>query len=123
LKQDANADLVYKAVDNWKKAFPQKVVYVKGMVKNRKLALAVSDVGLGEFIRQIEYKSTELGGKTQRVGRFYASSKTCNDCGHIHQDLTLTDRKWTCQGCGTVHQRDWNAAKNIEQEALRLACA
>lgn len=98
-------------------------LHVKGLVKNKKLALAVSDVGLGEFIRQIEYKSAALGGKTQKVGRFYASSKTCNACGRINQDLTLTDRKWTCQGCGTVHQRDWNAAKNIEQEALRLACA
>lgn len=98
-------------------------LHVKGMVKNKKLALAVSDVGLGEFIREIEYKSAAFGGKTQRVGRFYASSKTCSACGHIHQALTLADRTWTCQGCGTIHQRDWNAAKNIEQEALRLAYA
>ncbi|MFN8488500.1 MAG: RNA-guided endonuclease TnpB family protein [Caldilineaceae bacterium] len=98
-------------------------LHVKGMIKNRRLALAISDASLGEFIRQIEYKSDAFGGKTQRVGRFYASSKTCSDCGHIHQELTLTDRSWTCQGCGTIHQRDWNAAKNIEQEALRLAYA
>jgi len=96
-------------------------LHVKGMVKNRRLALAVSDVSLSEFIRQIEYKSKAFGGQVVRVGRFYASSKTCNECGHIHQTLTLADRKWTCQGCGTIHDRDWNAAKNIEQEALRLA--
>ena len=52
----------------------------------------------------------------------YASSKTCNDCGYINKELTLSERTWTCQGCGTIHDRDWNAAKNIEQEALRLAC-
>ncbi|MCE7985921.1 MAG: transposase [Caldilinea sp. CFX5] len=98
-------------------------LHVKGMVKNRRLALAVSDVGLSEFLRQIEYKSKAFGGQVVRVGRFYASSKTCNDCGHIHQTLTLSDRQWTCQGCGTIHDRDWNAAKNIEQEALRLMCA
>lgn len=98
-------------------------LHVKGMVKNKKLALAVSDVGVGEFIRQIEYKSDAFGGKTQRVGRFYASSKTCSDCGYIHQELTLSERTWTCQGCGTIHERDWNAAKNIEREALRLAYA
>jgi len=98
-------------------------LHVKGMVKNRKLALAISDVGLGEFIRQIEYKSDWFGGRTVKVGRFYASSKTCNDCGYINQALTLSDRTWTCQECGTIHDRDWNAAKNIEQEALRLACA
>jgi putative transposase len=95
-------------------------LHVKGMVKNRRLSLAVSDVGLGEFIRQIQYKSKAFGGQVVRVGQFYASSKTCSDCGHTHQTLTLSDRKWACQGCGTIHDRDWNAAKNIEQEALRL---
>lgn len=90
------------------------------MVKNRRLALAVSDVGLGEFIRQLAYKSKAFGGQVVRVGRFYASSKTCSACGYLHQTLTLSDRKWTCQGCGTIYDRDWNAAKNIEQEALRL---
>ncbi len=98
-------------------------LHVKGMVKNHKLALSLSDVGLGEFIRQIEYKSDWFGGRMVKVGRFYASSKTCNDCGYINQELTLSDRTWTCLDCGIIHDRDWNAAKNIEQEALRLACA
>jgi putative transposase len=96
---------------------------IKGMVKNRRLSLAISDVGLGEFIRQIEYKSAAFGGQVVKVGRFYASSKTCSDCGYINQSLTLSNRTWVCQGCGTIHQRDWNAAKNIEQEALRLVSA
>jgi len=95
-------------------------LHVKGMVKNRRLSLSVSDVGLGEFIRQIEYKSQAFGGQVVRVGRFYASSKTCNDCGYVNLRLTLLDRTWTCHSCRTIHNRDWNAAKNIEQEALRL---
>lgn len=97
-------------------------LHVKGMVKNRKLSLSISDVGLGEFIRQLEYKSATFGGRVVKVGRFFASSKTCNDCGHVNQELELKDRTWICQGCGTIHDRDWNAAKNIEQEALRIAC-
>jgi len=95
-------------------------LHVKGMVKNRRLSLAISDVGLGEFIRQIEYKAEALGGTIVKVGRFFASSKTCSDCGYINGQLTLADRKWTCAGCGVIHQRDWNAAINIEQEALRI---
>lgn len=95
-------------------------LHVKGMVKNRRLSLAVSDVGLGEFIRQIEYKAEAFGGAVVKVGRFFASSKTCSDCGYVNGKLTLSDRKWTCVGCGTIHQRDWNAAINIEQEALRI---
>lgn len=98
-------------------------LHVKGIVKNRRLSLSISDVGLGEFIRQIEYKSAAFGGQVVKVGRFYASSKTCHDCGYVNQALELKDRTWVCQGCGTIHDRDWNAAKNIEQEALRLASA
>ena len=95
-------------------------LHVKGMVRNRRLSLAISDVGLGEFIRQIAYKSDWYGGTTVKVGRFYASSKTCSDCGCVNGKLLLSDRKWTCMGCGTIHDRDWNAAINIEQEALRI---
>jgi len=96
---------------------------VKGMVRNRRLALSVSDAALGEVARQLQYKKQWVGGTLQKVGRFYASSKTCNDCGHINQDLLMSDTKWTCGGCGTINNRDWNASKNIEQEALRLAYA
>jgi len=55
-----------------------------------------------------------------KVGRFFASSKTCSQCGHVNRTLTLADRTWTCGGCGLIHDRDWNAATNIEAEALRL---
>lgn len=96
---------------------------VKGMGRNRRLALSIADAAFGEVGRQLQYKKEWFGGTVQKVGRFYASSKTCNDCGHINRDLQLSDRKWTCVGCGTIHDRDWNASKNIEQEALRLACA
>lgn len=96
---------------------------IAGMAKNRKLALSIADAGMGEVLRQLEYKADAFGGRIVKVGRFYASSKTCNDCGYINKELTLSDRTWTCLGCGVINQRDWNAAKNIEQEALRLACA
>ena len=96
---------------------------VAGMVKNRRLSLAISDVGFGEFLCQIEYKSEFFGSRVARVGRFFASSKTCSDCGYVNQELELSHRKWSCEGCGVIHQRDWNAAKNIEQEAIRLTSA
>ncbi len=95
-------------------------LHVTGMVKNRRLSFALADVGLGEFLRQISYKSDAFGGTVVTVGRFYASSKTCHACGHINQQLILADRTWICGHCGTTHQRDWNAAQNIEREALRL---
>jgi putative transposase len=92
---------------------------VKGMIRNRKLALSVADASMGEILRQLAYKATRL----VKVGRWYASSKTCSDCGHVNKELTLSDRQWACMGCGVLHERDWNAAINILQEGLRLAAA
>lgn len=93
---------------------------VKGMMKNHRLALSIGDASFGEIIRQLEYKTAATGGRVVKVGRFFASSKTCGDCGHVNKDLTLSDRTWTCKGCGAIHDRDWNASRNIEVEALRL---
>jgi len=54
------------------------------------------------------------------VFRFFPSSKTCNTCGWIKSDLTLSDREWICESCGTTHDRDLNAAKNILSEGINL---
>ena len=98
-------------------------LHVAGMVRNRKLALSISDAAMGEVLRQLAYKAEWFSGTVQKVGRFFASSKLCSACGHKNERLTLADRRWVCAGCGTIHDRDWNASKNIEQEALKLAGA
>lgn len=88
---------------------------VAGMFKNHNLAKSISDSGWGEFARQLGYKSEWLGGITERIDRFYPSSKTCSVCGLVNQDLQLHHRFWNCDDCGTEHDRDQNAAVNIEQ--------
>jgi putative transposase len=96
---------------------------VKNMVKNRCLAKAISDVGWGEFVRQLEYKSKWYGRTLITIDRFYPSSKTCSACKHVLDSLTLDIREWGCPECGTVHDRDTNAAKNILAEGLSVnAC-
>lgn len=92
----------------------------KGMLANHCLAQAISDASFYETQRQLCYKANYYGGYVQLVDRWYASSKTCNVCGWVKQDLTLADREWTCQQCSVHHERDYNAAQNIEAEALRL---
>lgn len=91
---------------------------VAGMVKNRRLARAISDAGWSEFIRQLEYKQEWRGGEVIKVDRYFPSSKLCSACGFLSETMTLSVRKWKCGGCGTSHDRDVNAAKNILQEAL-----
>jgi putative transposase len=92
---------------------------VKGMTKNRKLARAISDCGFFEFRRQLEYKTKMKGGNLVLADRFFPSSKTCHGCGASKDDLKLSDREWHCLNCGMVHDRDLNAAKNLETIALK----
>ena len=91
---------------------------VKNMVKNRKLAQAISDVSWGELLRQLEYKAAWYGREILVIDRYFASSKTCSACQHKLDELTLNVRKWKCPHCGTVHDRDHNAAINILQAGL-----
>ena len=86
---------------------------VKNLVKNHKLAKAISDVGWGEFVRQLEYKATWYGRQVVRIDRYAPTSKTCHCCGWVKQDLTLSDRVFVCEDCGLVTDRDYNAAQNI----------
>lgn len=89
---------------------------VNGMLKNRKLAKAISEVAWSEFRRQLEYKCGWYGKNLLVIGRFEPSSKICS-CGRINSNLTLADREWVCEGCGTTHDRDILAANNIKRFA------
>jgi len=83
---------------------------VKGMVRNHNLAKAISDCGWGMFCTMLKYKA-EWEGKTYiEVDRFFPSSKTCNSCGYINQNLKLDMREWTCPSCNTKLDRDLNAS-------------
>ena len=86
---------------------------VKNMMKNHCLAGAIQDCGWYELTRQLEYKAAWYGRTIVKIDRFFPSSKTCNKCHFIKQDLTLKDREWDCPECGVRHDRDVNAAKMI----------
>jgi putative transposase len=94
---------------------------VKNMVRNRRLAKAISDCGWSEFRRQLHYKAVRAGRRLIVIDRFYPSSKTCSACGHLLAELSLGTRAWECPGCGTRHDRDVNAAKNILAAGLAVA--
>lgn len=91
---------------------------VRGMVKNRHLSRAVSDMSFFEFRRQLEYKAAMRGGLVVVADRWFASSKTCSCCGHKLESLPLSVRNWTCPTCGTNHDRDVNAAINLKNMAV-----
>jgi putative transposase len=88
---------------------------VKGMTKNHCLAKSLSDASFGAFRSMLEYKSKLSGSEVRIAPRFYPSSKTCSNCGHVLRKLSLSQRSWECPQCHTTHDRDRNAAVNIER--------
>jgi putative transposase len=93
---------------------------VAGMKRNRSLAKSVSDAGWGQFASFLRYKSDWNRKAIQEIDMFFPSSKLCGDCGSLNHELKLEDREWVCESCGCVHDRDGNASRNIEVEALRI---
>ena len=86
---------------------------ISGLLKNRKLAKALSDSALSRFLTMLKYKADRRGIPVKEADRFFASSKTCNRCGHKKKDLTLSDRQYHCSECGLDIDRDLNAAINL----------
>jgi putative transposase len=91
---------------------------VKGMQKNPRLAGSIWEASFGEIRRQFEYKAARRGKTIFVVGRFFPSSKQCNHCKRINQSLKLSDRFCQCD-CGELVDRDWNAALNLRDEAIK----
>ena len=87
---------------------------IAGMMKNHHLARSLSDAALGEFRRQLEYKTARSGAVLRVVDRWYPSSKTCSNCGVVKAKLSLSERVFSCDACGLSIDRDLNAAVNIQ---------
>ncbi len=94
---------------------------VKNMVRNHKVAKAISDCGWGTFRDMLEYKAARYGRWVIVIDRWFPSSKMCSACGHLLAELGLKVRTWQCPSCGTRHHRDINAAKNILAAGLAVA--
>lgn len=95
---------------------------VSGMVGNRKLARAISDVGMSELRRQLDYKTAWSGRELVVADRWYPSSKTCHGCGAVKAKLRLSERTFNCDHCGYTADRDLNAARNLAGLASTASC-
>ncbi|WP_414583937.1 RNA-guided endonuclease InsQ/TnpB family protein [Scytonema sp. PCC 10023] len=119
VRQDYLHKLSRKIVDNNQVVVVENL-NVKGMVRNHKLAKAISDTGWGTFVNFLSYKLERSGGKLVEINRWFPSSKLCSNCHYQISKLPLDVRTWTCPSCGTHHDRDDNAAMNIRAEGLRM---
>ena len=114
---DVRADAIHKATSMIADTYGTVCIEdlnVAGMVKNHHLARSVSDASLGEFRRQLEYKTARSGAVLRVVDRWYPSSKTCSNCGVVKAKLSLSERVFNCDACSLSIDRDLNAAINIQ---------
>ena len=91
---------------------------VAGMLKNHRLAKALSDASLSSFLSMLTYKAERIGVKIVEAETFYPSSKTCSACSAVNSDLSLSDRTYHCSECGHNQDRDLNAAINLRNVAM-----
>jgi putative transposase len=90
---------------------------IKNLMRNRRLSRAISDMGWGEFLRQLAYKTQWYGSTLVVADLFFPSTKTCSGCGVV-VDLPLSQRTYACAACGLVLDRDLNAARNLRPMAV-----
>ncbi len=95
-----------------------ETLQVTNLLKNKKLARALSDSGLGGFLSKLKTKAETRHISVTEASHFYASSKTCSRCGHKKKDLTLKERTFQCSECGISIDRDVNAALNLRYVAV-----
>lgn len=135
-KQRVRVALTHEKITNQRNDFLQKTstmllrenqticiedLYIKGMVRNHKLAKHISSVSWGTFFNMLEYKAAWYGNKIVRVPTMYPSSQTCNICGYKNPIVkNLAVRKWICPCCHQEHGRDKNAAINILKKGMLM---
>ncbi|GAA1691936.1 hypothetical protein GCM10009680_34260 [Streptomyces yatensis] len=94
---------------------------VRNLLKNGRLARAISDAAWSEFRTMLEYKARWYGREVIAVDRWFPSSKLCSHCGTLQNTMPLNVRTWTCGSCGVTHDRDVNAARNILAAGLAVS--
>jgi putative transposase len=119
VRQDYLHKLSRKLVDE-NQVIVVESLNTKGMVRNHKLAKAISDVGWGMFVNFLSYKLEFEGKVLVEIDRWFPSSKLCSNCHYQVDDMPLEVRSWTCPSCGTHHDRDGNASANIRAEGIRM---
>jgi len=117
-RKDFNHQRTAELVKKHHTAFVVEDLNIKGMVKNRKLARTINDVGWGQFILFLSYKCERVGKTVHKIGRYEPTSKVCSCCGYKRETMPLSVREWQCPSCQQLHDRDINAGRNIRKIGL-----
>ena len=113
IREDYENKTVHEVVKQKPRFITVEDLNVKGMMKNRHLAKAISAQRFNHLLAKLKRKAEMIGIEFREVDRFYPSSKTCHACGYIHKGLKLKDRVYVCSKCGYTADRDYNASLNL----------
>ena len=119
---DIRLNYLHQVTISIAKTKPYRIVMedlnVKGMMKNKHLAQAISEQGFAKFIELMKYKAEKFGIEFIQADRFYPSSKICSHCESLKKDLKLSERIYHCSCCGFTIDRDKNASINLANYKL-----
>jgi putative transposase len=133
-KAQLRVNRVFERITNSRKDFSQKLstkliqendvivvesLNLRAMAQCLNLGKSVNDLGYGEFLRQLQYKSLWNNKTLIEADKWFASSKTCSKCGYVHKNLQLDDRIYLCPSCGFEIDRDQNAGQNLKNYGLK----
>ena len=122
IREDYENKVIHEIVKQKPSFITMEDLNVKGMMKNRHLAKAVSAQRFNCLLTKLKRKAEFIGIELRIVDRFYPSSKLCHTCGHIHKGLKLKDRVYVCPECGYTEDRDFNASLNLrDAKEYRIA--
>lgn len=94
----------------------------KGRKAKAGLNRGIMQNSFGELRTMLEYKADWYGGEVVAIDRYFPSTKLCSECGTVTESKPLSVRYWKCD-CGAKHDRDVNAARNINAAGLAVyAC-
>ena len=113
IREDYENKVIHEIVKQKPRFITVEDLNVKGMMKNKHLAKAVSAQRFNHLLVKLKRKAEIIGIEFRVVNIFYPSSKTCHCCGHIHKGLKLKDRVYACPECGYKEDRDFNASLNL----------
>lgn len=134
-KAQLRVNKIYEKIANSRKDFVEKLstklinendvivtetLSLKGMSQALNLGKSVMDLGYSQFINRLQDKALDNGKIVIQADKWFASSKTCNNCGYVNKELKLSDREWDCPNCGAHHLRDQNAGINLANYGLNL---
>lgn len=120
IRKTYNHEVSKNIVERFPKAIVMEDLNIKDMLKDKHLARDIQNASLYDLMSKIIYKAEMKGIPVIKVDRFYPSSKTCSNCGHIKKDLKLKDRIFICDSCGLIIDRDLNAAINMKNKGKEL---